>query len=156
MADSPFRTPIFRKVWIASVVSNFGSLIQSVGAAWLMTSIASSADKVALVQTATALPILLLSLVSGALADGRDRRRIMLAAQAFMLLVSVALALLTFIGWMAPWLLLLFTFLIGCGAAFNGPAWQAAGGDMGPRAQLAQGGGAQKNGFQNARRPGAG
>ena len=71
---TPFQTPIFRNVWIASLVSNFGSLIQSVGAAWLMTSIASSADMVALVQTAVALPILLWSLVSGALADGHDRR----------------------------------------------------------------------------------
>lgn len=134
---SPFATPIFRNVWIASLVSNFGSLIQSVGAAWLMTSIASSADMVALVQTATALPILMWSVVGGALADSFDRRRIMLAAQVFMLLVSVALAVSTWIGWMTPWALLLFTFLIGCGAAFNAPAWQASVGDMVPRSQLA-------------------
>src|SRR5262245_17899962 len=86
---SPFQTPIFRHVWIASLVSNFGSLIQSVGAAWLMTSIASSADMVALVQTAVALPILLWSLIGGALADGHDRRKLMLASQAFMFIVSV-------------------------------------------------------------------
>ena len=91
-ATSPFQTPIFRNVWIASLASNFGGLIQSVGAAWLMTSIAKSADMVALVQTATALPILLWSLIGGALADGHDRRKIMLAAQVFMLLVSLALA----------------------------------------------------------------
>ena len=97
-APSPFSIPIFRNVWISSVVSNFGGLIQSVGAAWLMTSIARSADMVALVQTATALPILLWSLVAGALADGYDRRKIMLGAQVFMLVVSLALALCAWAG----------------------------------------------------------
>jgi MFS family permease len=151
LVQSPFQTPIFRSVWIASVVSNFGSLIQSVGAAWLMTTISSSVDMVALVQTAVALPILLWSLVSGALADGHDRRRIMLAAQVFMLVVSLALALFTWLGWMAPWLLLLFTFLIGCGAAFNAPAWQASVGDMVPREQLAHAVALNSMGFNIAR-----
>jgi len=150
-SPSPFRIPIFRSVWIASLASNFGSLIQSVGAAWLMTSIASSADMVALVQTAVALPILLWSLVSGALADGHDRRKLMLAAQIFMLLVSLALAICTWIGWMSPWLLLTFTFLIGCGAAFNAPAWQASVGDMVPRAQLAHAVALNSMGFNIAR-----
>jgi len=148
---TPFQTPIFRNVWIASLVSNFGSLIQSVGAAWLMTSIANSADMVALVQTAVALPVLLWSLVSGALADGHDRRKLMLAAQAFMFAVSLALALCTWIGWMSPWLLLLFTFLIGCGAAFNAPAWQASVGDMVPRSQLAHAVALNSMGFNIAR-----
>jgi MFS family permease len=148
---SPFQTPIFRNVWIASLASNFGSLIQSVGAAWLMTSIAKSADMVALVQTAIALPILLWSLVGGALADGHDRRKIMLAAQAFMLIVSLALALFTWVGWMSPWLLLTFTFLIGCGAAFNAPAWQASVGDMVPRTQLAHAVALNSMGFNIAR-----
>ena len=150
-SPSPFRIPIFRSVWIASLASNFGSLIQSVGAAWLMTSIASSADMVALVQTAVALPILLWSLVGGALADGHDRRKLMLAAQIFMLLVSLALAIFTWIGWMSPWLLLTFTFLIGCGAAFNAPAWQASVGDMVPRAQLAHAVALNSMGFNIAR-----
>ncbi len=150
-SSSPFQTPIFRNVWIASLASNFGSMIQSVGAAWLMTSIASSADMVALVQTAVALPILMWSLVSGALADGFDRRRIMLAAQLFMLIVSLALALFAWVGWMSPWLLLTFTFLLGCGAAFNAPAWQASVGDMVPRAQLAHAVAINSMGFNIAR-----
>ena len=150
-SPSPFQSPIFRSVWIGSLVSNFGSLIQSVGAAWMMTSIASSADMVALVQTAVALPILLWSLVAGALADGFDRRKVMLAAQVFMLVVSLALALFAWIGWMSPWLLLMFTFLIGCGAAFNAPAWQASVGDMVPRAQLAHAVALNSMGFNIAR-----
>ena len=133
---SAFRYPVFRGVWFASTLSNLGGLIQSVGASWLMISIAPSADMVALVQASVTLPIMLLSLVSGAMADNLDRRNVMLGAQFFMVAVSVALAVCAWVGWITPWLLLLFTFLIGCGAAFNAPAWQAAVGDMVPRDEL--------------------
>ena len=135
-ALSPLRYPVFRAVWSASFLSNFGALIQSVGAAWLMVSIAQSADMVALVQASIALPVMMLSLVAGALADNRDRRVVMLGAQVFMLAVSVMLAAVAWAGLITPWLLLLFTFLIGCGSAFNAPAWQASVGDMVPRTEL--------------------
>jgi len=135
-ALSPFRFPIFRGIWTASLLSNFGGLIQSVGASWLMLEIARSADMVALVQASTALPIMLLSLVAGAMADNFDRRKVMLAAQFFMLAVSIALSACAWRGLLTPWLLLAFTFLLGCGAAFNAPAWQAAVGDMVPREEL--------------------
>ena len=127
--------PTFRAVWITSLVTNFGGLIQSVGAAWMMSSIAS-AQMVALVQASISLPIMLLSLAAGALADTMDRRKIMLAAQTFMLAVSAGLSVMTYMGWITPWVLLTFTFLIGCGVAFNGPAWQASVGDMVPREDL--------------------
>ena len=135
-ALSPFRFPVFRSIWFASVLSNLGGLIQTVGASWMMTSIAESADMVALVQTMVALPIVLLSLFAGAMADNLDRRKVMLGAQTFMLIVSAALTVCAWMGLITPGLLLLFTFLIGCGAAFNGPAWQASVGDMVPRAHL--------------------
>ncbi len=135
-ALAALRRPIFRAVWITSLITNFGGLIQSVGAAWMMTSIAS-AQMVALVQASVTLPIMLLSLAAGALADTVDRRKIMLTAQTFMLLVSAGLAGMTWMGWITPWVLLTFTFLIGCGVAFNGPAWQASVGDMVPREDLA-------------------
>lgn len=135
-ALSAMRYPVFRNVWLASSASNFGGMIQSVGAAWLMLSIAGSADMVALVQASVALPVMLFSLVAGAMADNFDRRRMMLGAQLFMLVVSVALAACAWLGFITPWLLLLFTFLIGCGAAFNAPAWQASVGDMVPRSEL--------------------
>ncbi|WP_425513708.1 MFS transporter [Ensifer oleiphilus] len=133
---APFKHDIFRTIWIASLASNFGGLIQSVGAAWLMTSISSSANMVALVQASTALPIMMFSLVSGALADNFDRRRIMLIAQCFMLTVSALLTVCAYLGIITPWLLLLFTFLIGCGTALNNPSWQASVGDMVPRDDL--------------------
>ncbi len=135
-ALSPFRYPVFRGVWIASTLSNLGSLIQSVGASWMMLSIAPSPDMVALVQASVSLPIMLLSLVAGAMADNMDRRRVMLGAQSFMLCISIALAICAWQGLIGPWSLLLFTFLIGCGSAFHAPAWQASVGDMVPRSEV--------------------
>lgn len=133
---APFKHSIFRSVWLASLASNFGGLIQSVAAAWMMTAISNSVDMVALVQASTALPVMLFSLASGAIADSFNRRKVMLTAQFFMLAVSVALTLAAWFGVMTPWLLLTFTFLIGCGTALNNPSWQASVGDMVPRADL--------------------
>jgi MFS family permease len=133
---SAFSIPIFREVWIANLASNFGGLIQSVGASWMMVSLASSPQFVALVQASTTLPIMLLSLWAGAVADNLDRRLVMLWAQSFMLVVSAGLAVCAWLGLLSPWLLLGFTFLIGCGTAVNGPAWQASVGDMVPRPVL--------------------
>ncbi len=135
-AFAPFGHTIFRQVWFASLASNLGALIQGVGAAWMMTSISNSADLVALVQASTALPIMLFSLVSGAIADNYNRRSVMIVAQIFMLIVSLALAVTAHAGVMTPWLLLGFTFLIGCGTALNNPSWQAAVGDMVAREHL--------------------
>ncbi|HET9482592.1 MAG TPA: MFS transporter [Xanthomonadales bacterium] len=150
-ALAPFSHAWFRRVWLASAASNLGGLIQSVGAAWLMLSLTDSARMVALVQASVALPIMLLSLVAGAVADNADKRRQMLAAQGFMLLVSVALALCAWTGLITPWLLLGFTFLIGCGAAFNAPAWQASVGDLVPRPTLARAIALNSVGFNIAR-----
>ena len=135
-ALAPFQQPIFRAVWLASLAANFGGLIQSVGAAWLMTTIGATADLVALVQTSTTLPIMLFSLAAGAIADNFDRRKLMLASQIFLLGVSVALTLCSYFGLLTPWLLLSFTFLVGCGTAFNGPAWQSLVGEMVPRSEI--------------------
>lgn len=133
---APFRNETYRLIWAASLISNFGGLVQSVGAAWMMASISPSANMVALVQASTSLPIMLFSVAAGALADNFDRRRLMLSAQCFMLVVSIALTLCAWQGLITPWLLLTFTFLIGCGTALNNPAWQASVGDMVPREDL--------------------
>ncbi|MDX8438594.1 MFS transporter [Mesorhizobium australafricanum] len=135
-ALAPFRHGIFRAVWSASLVSNFGGLIQGVGAAWMMTTIATSSYQVALVQASTTLPIMLFALVAGAIADSFNRRKVMLVAQTFMLVVSALLTMFTWLGWMTPWTLLAFTFLIDSGTALNSPAWQASVGDMVPRAKV--------------------
>jgi MFS family permease len=133
---APFRIETFRTIWIASIASNFGGLIQAVGAAWMMTAIAQSQDMVALVQASNALPIMLFSLIAGALADSFNRRSLMLTAQIFMLVVSITLTAFAYLDLLTPWLLLMFTFLIGCGTALNNPSWQASVGDMVPRDML--------------------
>lgn len=135
-ALAPLHHVVFRRVWLASTLSNLGGLIQSVGAAWMMISIAESPHMVALVQASVSLPVMLLALVAGATADSLDRRKVMLGAQIFMLLVSIVLMVCAWSGVITPWLLLLLTFLIGCGLAFNSPAWQASVGDMVPRSEL--------------------
>jgi MFS family permease len=123
-------------IWSASLISNFGSLIQAVGASWMMTSIAPSADMVALVQASTTLPIMLLSLPSGATADIWDRRLLMLAAQTLMLVVAAVLTATAYFGLITPWILLTLTFLLGCGTALYAPAWQSSVGEQVPRADL--------------------
>jgi len=133
---APFKTTDFRNLWSATLVSNLGGLVQGVGAGWLMTLITTSQSMVGLVQGATTLPVVIFSLMAGALADNFNRRQIMIGAQAMMMLISIILALLTFIGWVTPMILLVFTFLIGCGTALYNPAWQATVGDIVPRRDI--------------------
>jgi MFS family permease len=110
--------------------------MQNVGAAWLMTDLSASPLLVALVQSATYLPFFFLAVPAGALADIVDRRRLLLVAQSWMLLVAVVLAVVTFAGQMTPWLLLAMTFLLGLGSALNSPAWQATTLDLVPREEV--------------------
>ncbi|UHS57944.1 MFS transporter [Agrobacterium vaccinii] len=133
---TPLKHQTYRTIWFASIASNFGGLIQAVGAAWMMTALSSSENMIALVQASTSLPIMLFSLVSGALADSFDRRRIMISAQLLMLAASIMLTVFAWFGWLSPWLLLFFTFMIGCGTALNNPSWQASVGEMVPREDL--------------------
>lgn len=135
--SSPFGLPVYRSLWFANLVSHLGFVVQTVGAAWLMTQLAPSPKMIALVQTSNTLPIMLLALLAGAIADSFDRRRVMLAALGIMLAGSAALAVLTACGLMTPWLLLACTFLIGCGMALRNPAWQATVGEIVPKPMLA-------------------
>ncbi len=99
--------------------------MQNVGAAWLMTSIAPTPTMVALVQSATSLPVFFFGLPAGVIADLIDRRRLLLITQSWMLASAGLLGFLTLAGWTTPWTLLLLTFALGIGATLNGPAWQA-------------------------------
>ena len=130
------RHATFRSMWSAALISNLGGLIQAVAAAWMMTGLTESRSMVALVQASTTLPIMLFALPAGALADSFDRRRIMLTAQIVMLAASLELALLAFGGLLTPWLLLGFSFLIGCGQALFSPAWQSSMADFVPKEDI--------------------
>jgi MFS family permease len=123
---APFRYPVYRAIWIAMLFSWFGTLIQSVGAAWQMVSLTKSHQLIALIQASNTLPITLFALFAGAIADSYDRRRVMLFAQVGMLTASVLLALFSWRGVITPTLLLSMTLATGIGTALNGPAWQAS------------------------------
>ncbi len=118
------------------MVSNIGTWMQNVGAAWLMTELAPSALLVALVQTATNLPVFLLALPAGAAGDLFDRRRLLLVTQGLMLAAAALLGLLTLTGSTGPWTLLSLTFALGLGATMNGPTWQAIMPDLVPNSEL--------------------
>lgn len=135
-AWAPLRQPLFRALWIATVVSNIGTWVHEVGAGWLMVTLAPQPLMVSLVQAATALPIFLLALPGGALADIFDRRRYLIYTQAWMLIVALALAVTTALGWINAWTLLGFTFALSAGAALNTPAWAATIHELVPQAQL--------------------
>ncbi|MEI9927016.1 MAG: MFS transporter [Sphingomonas sp.] len=122
----PLAVPVFRRFWIASMVSNFGTMMHGVAAAWLMTSLSTGVEMVAMVQTAATLPMMLFSVPAGALADIVDRRRIMIYAQVGMALVTTTLCLTTVGGWTTPAVLLAATFLVATGNALYAPAWQAS------------------------------
>ena len=124
-AWDPLREPLFRSLWIAAVVSYTGTWMQNVGAGWLMTELTTSPFIVSLVQAAASIPVFLVVLPAGALADMVDRRRLLLFTQSWMVIAAVALGILTQLGAVTPWILLVFTFLMGVGAVMNDPAWQA-------------------------------
>jgi MFS family permease len=123
---APLRHGVFPRIWAASLGTNFGSLIQGVGAAWAMTELSSSADKVALVQTAAFTPTLLLSLIAGAVADMYDRRIVALCALVISLVGALGLTAFAFLKLLSPESLLGFCFLVGVGGALFGPAWAAS------------------------------
>lgn len=135
-AWAPLAARVFRALWIAQLVSNIGSWMQTVGAQWLL--IGHDAALVTLVQTASGLPVVLLALPSGVLADRFDRRAVLLTAQFAMLAASTTLSVLAFADALTPALLLGLTFLLGCGTALMGPAWQAIQPELVERRQLGQ------------------
>ncbi|PNU04987.1 MFS transporter [Novosphingobium guangzhouense] len=125
-AFAPLRERTFRNIWIASLFSNFGQLFLGVGAQWEMTRLSSSPSMVALVQTAMMVPLMLVTLPAGAIADMFDRRRIAMTGLTFSAVSAAVLAGITFMGLTTPWLLLAFCVLIGAGVALFSPSWQAS------------------------------
>src|SRR5512142_2084885 len=133
---APLRMGIFRALWIATLVSNIGGWMQTVGAQWLLVSLPGAAVLVALVQTADMLPDVLFAYVGGVLADIMDRRRLLIIVQGCLTLIGLARTLLTIAGQMTPALLLVFTFLLGASSAFSTPAFESMIPDLVPHAQV--------------------
>jgi MFS family permease len=132
----PLRVPLFRDLWLASIVSNLGGWMQDTAGTWLMTVLTPSPLLIALMQTAASLPVVVLGLLAGATADIFDRRRLLIFWQAWMLSAVALLSVLTFFDIISPWILLILTFLLNIGTAMNSPAWQAIVPEVIPRRQL--------------------
>ena len=135
-AWAPLRQRAFRWLWLGVLISWIGTWMQTVGAQWLLVDEPNAAALVSLVQVATTLPMMLLALPGGVLADSFDRRRLLITVQAYFFVVALLLAVLTAAGQMPPALLLAFTFALGVGAAVQLPAWQAMMPELVPRTQL--------------------
>src|SRR5713226_6102654 len=133
---APLHIAVFRAIWFASLAANVGTWFQNVGGVWLMTRFTTSPILIALMQTATTLPVFLVGFLAGALADIVNRRRLLLATQGLIMLTAAALSALTFAGLMNPPLLLGFTFLLGLGAILANPAWQAVNTELVPAEEL--------------------
>ena len=133
---APFTQRAFRWLWLGVFISYIGTWMQTVGAQWLLVDSPNAAALVSLVQVANTLPVMLLALPGGVLADSFDRRWLLFTVQAYFFVVGILLAALTFAGQMPPALLLAFTFAIAIGAAVQLPAWQATIPELVPRTQL--------------------
>ena len=135
-ALAPLAIPVFRALWIAVLVSNIGSWMQTVGAQWLLVDEHAAPLVVALVQTASSLPVLLIGIPAGVVGEFVDRRRLLIGVQAFQVVVGAAMTVLTATGSMTPALLLTVTFLLGSASALQLPAYQALVPEIVPRAAI--------------------
>jgi MFS family permease len=135
---TPLRHPVFRALFIAQLASNIGTLMQSVGSAWLMGDLGASSFMIALVPTASMLPVLLVGIPGGALADIFDRRRLLIGGQLWMLVCAAALAIMSFAHVVTPIGLLALTFGLGTGSALSFPAFQAIQPDLVPQHEFRQ------------------
>jgi MFS family permease len=134
---APLAIPVFRVLWFAQLGSNIGTWMQTVGAQWYLVESAAGATVIALVQTASLAPSLVLALPAGVLADSLDRRKLLIWGSIASAIITIALTVLTAANGLTPWLLLLFTFLLGAAAALTGPAWQSIQPELVPRKQIA-------------------
>jgi len=134
---APLSLPVFRALWSANIVSNIGTLMQGVGAAWLMTSLTDSTTLVGMVQTSATLPVFLVGLLAGALADLAERKTLLFWSQTWMMLMAALLGVLTYCHLTTPWVLLALTFGLGLGGAISLPAWQATVQDIVPKPWVA-------------------
>jgi MFS family permease len=135
-AWAPLAIPVFRVLWFAQLGSNIGTWMQTVGAQWFLVESAATATVIALVQTASLAPSIVLSLPAGVLSDSLDRRKLLIWGSIASAVVTIALTIVAATGALNAELLLGFTFVLGASSALTGPAWQAIQPELVPREQI--------------------
>ncbi|MEQ1536763.1 MAG: MFS transporter [Burkholderiaceae bacterium] len=133
---APFRRPVYRMLWTTWLIANVCMWMSDVAAAWMMTSLTTSPLWIALVQTAASLPVFLLGIPSGALADTLDRKKYFLTTQIWIAVVASLLSITVFMGWISPPVLLALVFANGIGLAMRWPVFAAIVPELVPRPQL--------------------
>lgn len=150
-STAPLRIKEFRRLWSASIVSNLGSFLQTIASSWLMLQLTGSPLWVGLMIAAPTLPLLVLALPAGAMADQVDRRRVLLGSQYLMAVTAALTAALAVLDVLSPGLLLGLGLLLGVGKAINLPSWQALVPDLVPSEQVAGAVALNSAGFNVAR-----
>ncbi|MFC6712472.1 MFS transporter [Branchiibius cervicis] len=135
-AWAPLRNSLYRSLFIAQLISNIGMWMATVGSQWFLVERSASPTIIALVQTASMAPTLLLSLPGGVFADSYDRRRLLIGLSIYSAVMALLLAVLAWADVLTPALLLAITFLLGAGSALTAPAWQAIQPELVPREQI--------------------
>lgn len=138
MFYAPFKSTLYRTLWLAIFVSNMGTWIHTVTTSILISQLSTSPAVIALVQTAAMLPIFMFAIPAGIIADLQNRQLLVFYAQIFMAIIAFCMAALSFLALMTPWLLIVMTFLLNIGLAFNQPAWQAVASTLIPKEQIKQ------------------
>ncbi|OII42337.1 MFS transporter [Plantibacter sp. MMLR14_011] len=136
-AWAPIAITAFRVLWFAQLGSNIGTWMQTVGAQWVLVEAAAGAAVIALVQTASLAPAILVALPAGVLADSLDRRRLLIWGSAASAVLAAALTVVAAVGALTPWTILAFTFLLGITSTLTSPAWQAIQPELVPRNLIA-------------------
>ncbi|WP_109123710.1 MFS transporter [Dyella sp. C11] len=133
---APLRIGVFRRIWVANLFGNLGTWAQSVAGAWVITAAHAGPIMVAMVQVASAAPLVVLSIATGVLADNYDKRKIMLVGQLVEMAGAIFLTALAFLGRLDPSLLILAVLWISLGSAITVPAWQSAVGEQVPHGMV--------------------
>jgi predicted MFS family arabinose efflux permease len=130
------QSPVFRVFWLAALFSNLGTWVHETGASWLMSELDASPWNVSLVRTAMAIPVFVLSLPAGVVADWVDRRKVLIITQLYLLTIASAMAAMTYFNWMTPTLLLTMTLCMGLGMVVHVPTWQSIIPDLVPKGSI--------------------
>src|SRR5438067_13939490 len=107
------RHPAFRWIWLGALISNTGNWMEAVAQSWLVQRQTASPFMVELLAASEFVPSALLMLAAGWIADHYDRRKVLLAGQAAMMVLGAVLAVAAHLGYASPWVVIALAFAEG-------------------------------------------